>query len=271
MALYIVGDIHGCIDELRLLLNKVKFNSQRDQLWSVGDLVGRGPHSKQVLEFVVELGPSFRCVLGNHDLHLLAVLCGIKPPSAKDKTDLIHQGSEQAFWIDWLRKQPLMLQSPAHGLAIVHAGIYPEWSIGKAQSYADQVATILQSDDFTTYLAAMYHNEPTLMGPTHSATEQFRFIVNAFTRMRYCEKRSSGLHLELTCKLPPAQADNSLQPWFNFWAKQPIQLIFGHWAALNGCTDRPDIIALDTGCVWGNELTLYDVENQQRMTQKALR
>lgn len=270
MALYIVGDVHGCIDELRLLLEKVNFDPQQDQLWSVGDLVGRGPHSKNVLEFVVELGRAFRCVLGNHDLHLLAVLCGIKPANPKDNTDPIHQGNEQAFWINWLRQQPLMLQSPDYKLAMVHAGIYPEWSLNQAQKYADEVSLQLQSDDFTQYLAGMYHNEPTTWQNASTSVERFRFIVNAFTRIRYCEKQGSNLHLELTCKLPPAQARKSLQPWFNFWPKQSIQVIFGHWAALNGQTNRTDIVALDTGCVWGNTLTLMNATNGRLITQDAL-
>lgn len=272
MALYVVGDIHGCIDELKRLLNKVAFNPAVDQLWSVGDLVGRGPHSKQVLEFVDGLGSAFSCVLGNHDLHLLSVLCEVKPGNPKDRTELIHQGPERDYWIAWLRRQPLMLQAPEHGLAMVHAGIYPQWTVEQAQQHADEASKVLQQDDFTDYLTAMYHNEPHAWQDELSGHNRFRFIVNAFTRMRYCTQPTPQhpIELDLSTKLAPEDAANHLQPWFNFWPPRPITIVFGHWAALNGQSQRGDVRALDTGCVWGNQLTLWDVTHDRLIQQQAI-
>lgn len=272
MALYVVGDIHGCIDELKLLLRKVAFDPDVDQLWSVGDLVGRGLHSKQVLQFVDALGPAFRCVLGNHDLHLLSVLCGVKPANPTDNTELIHQGPERDYWVAWLRRQPLMLQHTEHKLAMVHAGIYPQWSVKQAQELANEASLILQQDTFTEYLGAMYHNEPHAWSDKLTGHARFRFIINAFTRMRFCTQTNPDqpIELDLSIKHNPAAAPNPLQPWFNFWQRRPITIVFGHWAALNGDSQRQDVRALDTGCVWGNQLTLFDVTRNRLIQQSAI-
>ena len=271
MADYIVGDVHGCIDELRCLLDAVAFQPERDKLWSVGDLVGRGPHSKQVLEFVIELGDSFGCVLGNHDLHLLSVLHGIKPVNPKDFTDAIITSSERDFWIDWLRSQPLMVQLPNQAIVMSHAGLYPQWSITEAQAYADEVQATLRGDHYVEYLRNMYHNHPTSWSSVQDKFERFRFVVNAFTRMRYCyQDPEHNLHLDLTCKLHPRDADSEIQPWFKFLPGLPITWVFGHWAALHGETRRADIIGLDTGCVWGNSLTLMRCSDHRMFLQPAL-
>ena len=271
MAHYIVGDVHGCINELRHLLEAVAFQPGRDKLWSVGDLVGRGPHSKQVLEFVVELGESFGCVLGNHDLHLLSVLHGLKPVNPNDFTDAIITSSERDFWIDWLRSQPLMVSLPGHDTVISHAGLYPEWTITAAQTYAAEVESILRGDNYVEYLRNMYHIHPTGWHQVNDKFERFRFIVNAFTRMRYCHRDNDDkLHLDLTCKLHPRHADPEIQPWFKFLPALPITWVFGHWAALHGETERTDIVGLDTGCVWGNSLTLMRCSDHRVFLQPAL-
>ena len=271
MALYLVGDIHGCIRELEAILERVDFDPQKDQLWSVGDLVGRGPEPQAVLEFVNQLGSAFRCVLGNHDLHLLSVLCGVKKPHAEDNTASLLAPAQRDRWINWLRQQPLMLSHAKHAVSMTHAGIFPQWSLPQAQAYADEVSQRLAQDNFTDYLHAMYHNEPTCWRDDYNAQTRFRFIVNAFTRMRYCRQGDDDLHLDLSCKLSPAQAPTNVRPWFNFWREQPTTLVFGHWAALNGKTNRTDVIALDTGCVWGNQLTLFDFAQQRLYHQKALK
>lgn len=271
MADYIVGDIHGCIEELKRLLDRVAFDPGHDKLWSVGDLVGRGPHSKQVLEFVVELGDAFGCVLGNHDLHLLSVLHGLKPVNPKDFTDAIITSSEREFWVDWLRSQPLMVNLGGQDTIISHAGLYPQWSIAEAQTYADEVQTILRGDNYVEYLRNMYHNQPTGWHQVSDAFERFRFIVNAFTRMRYCYQDSdNNFHLDLTCKLHPREAEPEIQPWFKFLSTLPITWVFGHWAALHGETERTDILGLDTGCVWGNQLTLMRCDDRRVFQQSAL-
>lgn len=270
MADYIIGDIHGCIDELRLLLERVNFNPAQDKLWSVGDLVGRGPHPQQVLEFVDSLGDAFSCVLGNHDLHLLSVLLGIKPAHPKDRTEALLKGSQRDYWIEWLRAQPLMLQIPRFNLVMAHAGIYPSWSIPQAQQLADEVSAQLQQSNYHHYLTHMYHNQPSSWHEDLQGAERFRFIVNAFTRMRYCHQPDDDtLHLDLQCKLPPGQAPAHLQPWFNFSQHVPIRVVFGHWAALNGVAPQDRVLALDTGCVWGNSLTLYHCQSGILVQQKA--
>lgn len=272
MAVFVVGDIHGCIDELQRLLDKARFDPAKDTLWSVGDLVGRGPHSHLVLNFVRDLGDAFQMVLGNHDLHLLAVLSGVREAADKDRTEQVRYANQAENWVDWLRGQPLMRQHASYKLAMVHAGIYPEWSIDEAQIYADEVSHQLQQDNFTDYLATMYHNEPAVWDPELDSLSRFRFIVNAFTRMRFCQRTfpHNRIALELTCKLPPEQATDALQPWFNFFPASPITLVFGHWAALNGNCPRSDIVALDTGCVWGNKLTAMVFPDQRRIQQYAI-
>lgn len=272
MAEYIVGDVHGCIDELRRLLDSVDFEPKRDKLWSVGDLVGRGPHSKQVLEFVVTLGDAFGCVLGNHDLHLLSVLHGIKPANPNDFTDAIVGGPEREFWINWLRQQPLMVQLESSPMVISHAGLFPGWSIHQAQIHAETAQNILRGPEYTDYLRQMYHNLPSHWQGAETDVERFRFIINAFTRMRYCYHDADGaLHLDLTCKLPPHEADSWLQPWFKFLPRLPITWVFGHWAALQGTTARTDIVGLDTGCVWGGTLTMMRCADRRIFRQPAIR
>lgn len=271
MADYIVGDVHGCIDELQRLLDTAAFEPGRDKLWCVGDLVGRGPHSKQVLQFVAGLGDAFGCVLGNHDLHLISVLHGIKPAKPSDNTEAILTSSEREFWIDWLRHQPIMVTLAPHQMALSHAGLYPQWSPTEAQRYADEASNILRGEDYLEYLREMYHNLPSQWSEQLAGYERFRFIINAFTRMRYCFRdQDHNLHLDLTCKLPPQQASGSIQPWFNFLPSMPITWVFGHWAALQGNTQRPDVLGLDTGCVWGESLTMIRCHDRKMFQQAAL-
>lgn len=270
MALYLVGDIHGCAQELEMLLSQVAFNPTRDQLWSVGDLIGRGPQPLEVLQLLDSLGDAFQCVSGNHDLNLLSVLCGAKAASAKDNTAAILNSAQRHYWIDWLRQQPLMLQHPNAPLAMAHAGIYPGWSLSQAQQLADEASRVLQSEDFVPFLKDMYSNQPDTWNDNLQNSERFRFIINAFTRMRFCRQQQKKIILDLDCKAPPAKAPSPLKPWFEFWPGSPVKLAFGHWAALNGESRRADIIALDTGCVWGNKLTLWDYDNNYYYQQDAL-
>ncbi|RAJ94954.1 symmetrical bis(5'-nucleosyl)-tetraphosphatase [Aliidiomarina maris] len=269
MTDFVVGDVHGCIRELELVLERVHFDPRTDTLWSVGDLVGRGPESLAVLRFVESLGDRFATVLGNHDLHLLSVLTGVKAGNPKDKTDDIVTNAGD--WVDWLRYQPLLIQIPNCAVAISHAGLFPGWQLSEAQQYADEVAEVLQHTHYTDFLRAMYHNDPSHWHPDLPPEARFRFIVNSFTRMRYCSADTGdGVGLDLQCKLPPSQAPKTIKPWFNFLPPQPIQLVFGHWAALNGATERADIIGLDTGCVWGNGLSLYNCQSGETVFQPAL-
>lgn len=265
MSRYIVGDIQGCATELKLLLQQVGFDPSFDQLWCVGDLVGRGPDSLACLQFLHDLGSSAKVVLGNHDLNLMAILAGVRAAHPSDKLDAIVAlpQLEQQHWLAWLVQQPLMLTSN-DGLVMSHAGIYPWWSLAEAQDYADETSAALQQawqqQQLGEWLASMYGNEPNRWHPDLSGADRHRFIINALTRMRYCRVPPSYDYgeLELTCKTAPQQQrhPSDLVPWYELTEVTDNCLVFGHWAALMGQTQRDDVIGLDTGCVWGNQLTL---------------
>ena len=262
MATYLVGDIQGCLDDLLILLEQVHFNPNQDQLWLTGDLVARGPKSLETLRFVKELGQAAITVLGNHDLHLLAVSQGIAKVKAKDKTAPIFEAPDSQELIHWLRHQPLLAKHPQHNFIMSHAGISPQWNTAVAQECAQEVEAILQSDDWVWLLENMYSNMPDQWHPSLQGIERYRYIINAFTRMRFCFPDG---RLDMACKLPFEQVDpNELMPWFQLNNRQHIKekIIFGHWAALMGHQDT-NVIGLDTGCVWGNCMTLLRWEDKQ--------
>lgn len=272
MARFIVGDIQGCFAELKQLLEHVQFNPQFDELWCVGDLVGRGPESLATLNFIRSLGDAAKIVLGNHDLNLLAVLLNVREADPRDQLTAITAlpETEKQALVDWLVQQPLMRQS-ADKLVMSHAGIYPWWSIEQAQCYANEVSEALQqawkNQSLANFLHSMYGNEPASWSPNLSGADRIRFIINAFTRMRFCEPNGQ---LNFSNKSAP-NGDNSsnLVPWFTLWEIDDATLVFGHWAALMGVTHRDDIIGLDTGCVWGEYLTLLQWPSGQRNSVKA--
>ncbi|WP_194757067.1 symmetrical bis(5'-nucleosyl)-tetraphosphatase [Aliidiomarina indica] len=258
MARYIIGDIHACLAPLKRLLAAVDFNPRHDQLWSVGDLIGRGPEPLATLEYLVELGPAFQCVLGNHDLHALAVLCDVRPANRNDNTHALREGSDRDFWIQWLRRHPLLITDPERLQLIVHAGLHPAWTVEMAQSCARDVETTLRSSNFVSFLERMYGNEPSQWSDSLYGVERARFIVNAMTRMRYLHADGQ---LDFDQKEHPSHCSQpDVIPWFELWPQSPWTIFFGHWAALQGETHRADIRALDTGCVWGEQLTLINAE-----------
>lgn len=275
MARYIVGDIQGCALELKHLLAKVNFKPQFDELWCVGDLVGRGPDSLATLKFIQRLGPAAKIVLGNHDLNLLAVLLNVREADPRDKLDAIIAlpDAEKQQLIAWLVQQPLMRQT-SDRLVMSHAGIYPWWTVEQAQSYADEVSAALQQawqqHTLGEFLQSMYGNQPNLWSESLSGHERVRFIINAFTRMRFCDQHG---HLNFTEKSapPPKPREDGLVPWFELWDIDAATLVFGHWAALMGHTHREDVIGLDTGCVWGKHLTLLHWPSGKRSSVAAKR
>lgn len=273
MAYYLVGDVHGCYQELETLLENVSFRPERDKLFCVGDIVGRGPDSRKALELFVSLGTSAQVVLGNHDLNLLAILNGLREANPKDLLGGIVQAPKalREHWSDWLRQQPLMVESPAsvpQSFTMCHAGIYPWWSLSEAADLAKEVVSELQSERFIPLLQNMYGNSPTHWHSSLSGFDRYRFIVNAFTRMRYC--RQDG-YLDLTAKGSPAKSrEDDLKPWFHWWKPTSSTIIFGHWAALAGHTERADVIGLDTGCVWGERLTLLSWPEKKYITAPAV-
>lgn len=268
MATYVIGDLQGCLVELNSLLAEVAFNSSRDTLWLTGDLVARGPDSLGCLRRVMALGNAATTVLGNHDLHLLAVTNGIGKPKAADKISPILQAADSADLLYWLRQQPLLAEytpEAAHqqGFAMSHAGIAPQWSIEQARIAARTAEAELRSPHYQERLRQMYGNEPDFWRSDLSDLEQLRFTINSFTRMRLCHKDG---RLDLVHKATLSQAPEHLAPWFTLRGDhQDPPLIFGHWAALEGQCAVPDIHALDTGCVWGGSMTLLCWETGERI------
>ena len=254
MATYIVGDIQGCFDELKQLLSSANFNVITDELWVAGDLVARGPKSLETLRFLKSINA--KVVLGNHDLHLLATSIGVHNCKAKDKTQPILEAQDSVELLTWLRHQPLLLEHPEHQFIMVHAGILPSWSIAKAKELAKEVESELQGNAYQVLLNDMYGNQPTQWQDSHSGYERLRYIINVFTRMRYCTLDGE---LEFENYLAPEQITNTqLKPWFDITPENHNQpILFGHWAFLGKAEQiKNTLYALDTGCVWGNNLTM---------------
>ena len=273
MATYIIGDLQGCLAELDSLLSEVGFRPSRDQLWLTGDLVARGPDSLGCLRRVIALGNAATTVLGNHDLHLLAVANGIGRAKPADKIMPILQAADSADLLYWLRQQPLLAEyktaehqptEPNQGFVMTHAGIPPQWSIEQARAAARSAEVELRSADYKERLAQMYGNQPDIWQPNLTAVEQLRFTINAFTRMRFCHPDG---RLDFSQNGAANTVATDLVPWFNLRKDhQDPPLIFGHWAALEGECEVQDIHALDTGCVWGGSMTLLCWETGERIS-----
>lgn len=265
MATYIIGDLHGCFDEFQALLEQVNFNSEQDELWLTGDLIARGEKSLECLRFVKNLGEKATVVLGNHDLHLLATLEGIKSVKPKDKVDAIFEASDRADLQNWLRSRPLIAFHPIHKFILVHAGISPEWDLETALLCAKEVEQTLQGDNYLSLLNAMYGNSPDHWNAELQGIDRLRYTINVCTRMRFCY---ANKHLEFECKLPVEQAPPELKAWFELDNPQcQYPILFGHWASLIGYPTPENIYALDTGCVWGNHLTLLRWEDKKFFIQ----
>ncbi|EOX4944567.1 symmetrical bis(5'-nucleosyl)-tetraphosphatase [Vibrio alginolyticus] len=267
MATYIVGDIQGCFDELQRLLEKVSFSAKKDQLWLAGDLVARGPKSLETLRFVKSLGASAIVVLGNHDLHLLAVAHRIKKVKDKDKTAPIFTAPDKEELLTWLAQQPLLAEHDE--FVMCHAGISPQWNLKTARKCAREVERIIQSEELPWLLKNMYSNQPDSWDDSLQGLDRYRYIINAFTRMRFCFPDG---RLDMDCKLPPQQVSgNELIPWFDVPKRIHLNkaVLFGHWAALQGYMNN-EVIGLDTGCVWGGSLTMIRWEDKKIFTQDAL-
>lgn len=268
MAVYAVGDIQGCYDDLMRLLESLRFDQSEDQLWLAGDLVNRGPKSLEVLRFARNMGPSLACVLGNHDLHLLAVAYGARENKRKDTLSEILEAPDSQELLDWLRHQPLLHRDKNNGWTMVHAGISPQWSMKKARKLAKEVETVLQSDDLPELLESMYGNTPERWSKELVGMERYRYIINAFTRMRYCKEDKS---LDMSFNQAPEQAPEDLIPWYvhprRKSADKPI--LFGHWSTL-GYRHQGGALSLDTGCVWGGKLTAVQLPDTKGDVLRAI-
>lgn len=261
MATYAIGDIQGCYSELMHLLDKVQFSEKQDTLWLTGDLVNRGPDSLATLRFIKAL-PNMITVLGNHDLHLLALYYLKKTQNSSDTLSNILMAPDCDELCSWLTTMPLLYYDSQLDYVLTHAGIYPGWDLTAAQTYADEVKTILNSDEKITYFQKMYGNEPALWTNDLTNFDRSRFITNAFTRMRFVTNKNE---LELNYKGTVRNAPTNLIPWFQYPDRKnkSCRILFGHWAALAGETlGEKNIFPLDTGCVWGKQLTCLRLDDQ---------
>lgn len=268
MANLLVGDVHGCYNELQKLLAKADFDPAQDILWLTGDLVARGPNSLQVLRFAKSLGQAVRIVLGNHDLHLLAIHAGISKNKPKDNLQPLLDANDCDELLHWLRHQPLLQIDHSLQLVMAHAGILPQWDLATAQQCAAELQAVLRSDSYPLFLDQMYGDLPNRWDESLQGLSRLRFIANVFTRMRYCYPDGT---LDLYCKESPKKAPSTLKPWFMLPSKIVPQysIAFGHWAALNGKGTPAQFYALDTGCCWGGKLTALRFEDQHYFKKKA--
>ncbi len=258
MATYAVGDIQGCYSKLRELLDSVNF-SESDTLWCAGDLVNRGPEDLETLRYLKYLGSNVISVLGNHDLHLLACAYGARKVGRKDTFGSILQAPDRDELIHWLRHQPLIHRDTKLKYTIVHAGIPPIWHLEQALGYAREVEKSLRSDDPSDFFNNMYGNEPVGWNESLCGTARLRTITNYLTRMRFCSPEG---HLEFATKSAPSAPPSGYLPWYQYPQHRcgEDKILFGHWAAMEGESGKPNFIGLDTGCIWGGELTLLDLD-----------
>lgn len=266
MADYVIGDVQGCYDPLLRLLDAIDFDEKRDRVWFAGDLVNRGPQSLAVLRFVKKIAPSPCVTLGNHDLHLLANMFGSRTNSRPDDTlEAVLQAPDRDELGDWLRHQPILYHHRASNTVLCHAGIAPCWSLEEASLRAHELEAALRGEGCITFLDNLYGNEPDHWSDTLTGVARLRVICNYFTRMRFCD--ATG-RLVLNYKGNVANAPQGLYPWYevpNRVALAP-EIVFGHWAALKGVTPHTKLHAIDTGCIWGGQLTALRLQDKQRFS-----
>ena len=255
MAHYLIGDVQGCDTPLQRLLDTLAFSPSRDTLWLLGDLVNRGPASAAVLRRLMGYGASARCLLGNHDLHLLAIAHGVRPPHRSDTLNDVLQAPDRPALLDWLRRQQLALQLDHAGetFLMVHAGVLPSWDAPKTIALAAEMEDVLRGPGLPDFLQRMYGNEPVVWDENLQGDARLRVIVNALTRLRFC---TADGEMEFATKEGAGTAPAGYLPWFEVPGRRTsdVTVAFGHWSTL-GPVDRPDVQALDTGCVWGGCLT----------------
>ncbi len=263
MATYAVGDIQGCFSDLLKLLDKMKFDWDKDKLWVCGDLVNRGPQSLNVVQYLYQYRDRVRIVLGNHDLHLLAVANGIGDMKFKDTFRGLLSPQNQHL-IEWLYQQPLAHYSEKWNTLMVHAGVGPDWNLKQTLKYADEISSVLKDPKKRLeYFASMYGNEPDTWSPKLKGVDRWRYITNALTRMRFCYPDG---RLDMLNKSAPGKQPSDLVPWFILRLKleKKVRVVFGHWAALEGKLSNKRFEALDTGKVWGGHLTAMNLKTRER-------
>jgi bis(5'-nucleosyl)-tetraphosphatase (symmetrical) len=270
MSTFVVGDVQGCFEPLQAVLSAARFDAARDRLIFLGDLVNRGPQSAEVLQFAMGLGERAVVLLGNHDLHLLAVAEGLRPAHRSDTLDDVLRHPRRAAMIDWLRTRSLAHREGA--LLLVHAGVLPQWSAAQTLALAREVEAALAGAAYRDFLAQMYGNLPARWHDGLRGAERLRVIVNALTRLRFC---TADGEMEFDTKDGAAQAPPGYMPWFDVpgRASAAERIAFGHWSTL-GLLHSDRLVALDTGCVWGGPLSLLRLasgDDDERLFQVPCR
>jgi bis(5'-nucleosyl)-tetraphosphatase (symmetrical) len=259
MATFVIGDVQGCFEALEKLLDRIAFDSSRDRLWFVGDLVNRGPDSLATVRFVKGLGDAALSVLGNHDLHLLTVAEGFAQLHGGDTVADILQAADREELLAWLRCCKLM--HAEDGWAMVHAGLLPQWNIEEALALAAEVDRVLSGPDYRVLLRQMYGNQPDIWDDELQGIDRLRIIINAMTRLRLCTVEGK---MDFRHKSAPRNLPAGYLPWYAVpgrkSAGQPI--VFGHWSTL-GLHAGDDVVALDSGCLWGNALSALRLEDRK--------
>jgi bis(5'-nucleosyl)-tetraphosphatase (symmetrical) len=257
---FLVGDLQGCRRAFDRLLDAIGFSPSRDRMHVLGDLVNRGPDSLGMLERLQALGDSVTCLLGNHDLHLFAVAAGVRRAHRGDTLHALLASPRRDAWLTWLRQCKLADQ--AHGWLLVHAGVPPQWSAEQTIALAQEVQALLRSERLDAFLPRMYGDTPARWDDALQGDDRMRVIVNALTRMRFCAPDGT---MDFKAKEGPGSAPAGFQPWYDVPNRRTADtpIAFGHWSAL-GLLDRPHLLGLDTGCVWGGQLTAARVDGGRR-------
>lgn len=278
MANYLIGDLQGCDSALGRLLEKIDFSPSRDVLFVLGDLVNRGPESLAVLERLMRYGDAARCLLGNHDLNLLAIAHGVRQPHRNDTLTDILQSPKLPTLMHWLKHQNMAMlheisnKKQNSTVLMLHAGVLPNWSATDTIAYANEIETILRhstAEELSHFLRDMYGDEPTYWRSSLAGTARYRVIINALTRLRFC---SAEGHMEFATKDSADAAPDGYMPWFDApnRATKDVVVAFGHWSTL-GWLNRPDVIALDGGCVWGGCLNALRLSNTDSANHELIR
>lgn len=258
MTTFAIGDIQGCVESLDLLLERIYAQCASPELIFLGDLVNRGPHSLQTLRKIRAMGDAAKVVLGNHDLHLLAVACGLRKPHRSDTLDEILGAPDRDELLDWLRRQPLAYFEK--GCLFVHAGVVPQWTARQTVALSQEVENVLRGPGWIDFLKGMYGNTPARWDDALQGTDRLRCIVNALTRIRFCTLDGT---MELASKGAETELPGYLR-WFDVPGRrtEDVTVVFGHWSTL-GLIVRPDLISLDTGCLWGGQLSAMCMEDRE--------
>jgi bis(5'-nucleosyl)-tetraphosphatase (symmetrical) len=259
MSTYVIGDLQGCLDELQQLLELIAFDTSKDELWLAGDLVNRGPKSLETLRFVKTLGEHVKVVLGNHDMHLLAVITGNSKHYFAGSLDDILHAPDKIDLFEWLRHRPFLHHDSTINWTMIHAGLPPQWSLLDAIEHAKTLESVVQSEQYNAYFANMYGNKPNIWSDDLEGMERLRFITNCFTRLRCCDSNGTLLHKE---KLAPKDVSAGAIPWYLAPNRQTIhdRIAFGHWSTLNYNWEN-NALCTDTGCLWGGTLTAIKLDD----------